>query len=68
MKLSSVLSVVKGGVRVTVFDYLTDEMYLAGEVSKLLDLNEYHQSYKNCRVYGIDPKNDKLEVRILLED
>ena len=68
MRLSSVLSVVKSGTVVTVFDYISEQVYANTEVENILDNSYYHQTLKNCRVYGIDPNGNELEVRILLED
>ena len=72
MTLNSVLCKVKSGITVTLFDYLSDEVYANIEVEKILENSFYQKKYKNAKVYGIDVGQPcfgvvVLEIRIVLE-
>lgn len=69
MKLGSVLGKVRGGTKVTVYDYLSQEVYINRAVEDVLDNSAYHKLYREAQVYGIDTDGaGGLEIRILLDE
>jgi len=67
MTLNSVLTKIKGGTLVTIYDYLSNEMYVHLIVDEILKNSAYHQILKNCRVYGLDVEFNEFIIYIVRE-